>query len=347
MTAIPSSINDVTAGWVAEATGLDVTDIDVELIGVGVGISSAAYRLTLTGNDVPHTLVMKLPALDGAALFTASMLGMYTREVRFFDELSSLSPIRVPQGYGGASTDDGSGYYLFMEDMGGHRVVDQIAGMAISDAEQAVEELAKWHATFWGKADRHVESGAAVSIADDMYRQVLPSVFGEGWKGIQADMEVHPTIADVAPRWASKLNEMLDVLSTPPTTLVHGDYRADNIFFAVDGSVVLLDFQLTGLGSGALDLAYFVTQSLLPDVAADNERGLFDRYVAGLIAGGVPKAETSHLWENYRVAALFCLVYPVAGGQYDSNDPRALALADTMLARCARAIDDLSLRELL
>ena len=64
---------------------------------------------------------------------------------------------------------------------------------------------------------------------------------------------------------------MLATLSTSPTTVIHGDYRADNIFFAADGRTVLLDFQLTGLGSPSYDLAYFVTQSLLPDVAVAHE----------------------------------------------------------------------------
>lgn len=348
MTTIPTTIDDVNAAWVAEATGLAVTDISAEQIGIGIGVSSAVYRLTLTGDDVPESIVLKLPALDEAAVFTSSMLRLYAREVKFFDELSGQSPINVPRGYGGACSDDGASYYLFMEDMGGHRIVDQVEGMAIADAEQAVDELAKWHAQFWGKAEHHVETGAAVSIADDVYRAVLPVVFAEGWEKVQAEMDVHPTIADVGDRWLGKLSEMLDAISAPPTTVIHGDYRADNIFFDADGKVVLLDFQITGLGSASSDLAYFVTQSLQPDVAAANEQALFDRYIAGLIAAGVPEAETGRLWEDYRVAALFCLVYPIVASRgMDLSDPRQYGLVDTMNARCARAIDELNLRDLL
>ncbi len=348
MTTIPSTIDDVTAAWVAEATGLGVTDISIELIGVGIGVSSAVYRLALTGTDVPDTLVLKLAALDEAAVFTSSMLRMYAKEVKFFGELSEASPIRVPKGYGGDCSEDGANYFLLMEDMGGHRVVDQLEGMEMSDAEQAVDELASWHATFWGKAEHHVSTGAAMSIGDDIYRGVLPIVFEEGWVKVQAEMDVHPTIADVAPLWIAKLNDMLDALSTTPTTVVHGDYRADNIFFDEDGKVVLLDFQLTGLGTAAYDLAYFITQSLLPDVAAANERALFDRYVAALIAAGVPEAETGRLWEDYRVAALFCLVYPIVASRgMDLSDPRQHELVASMNRRCARAIDELNLRDLL
>ncbi len=349
MTAsIPDTIDDVTAEWVSDATGLNVASIKHEIIGVGVGVSSAVYRLHLSGDNVPDTLVLKLKALDEAAVFTSSTLRLYQREVRFFDELAGRSPIQVPRGYGGALSDEGTSYYLLMEDMGGHRAVDQNEGMEIDDAARAVDALARWHAQFWGDAERFVANGAALSLGDDIYHAVLPAVFGEGWAKIQDEMEVHPTVADVAPRWIEKLPDMLGALCQSPTTVVHGDYRADNIFFDASDEVVLLDFQITGLATGAYDLAYFVTQSLRPEVAADHERTLFARYTSGLTEAGVQPQATERLWDDYRTAALFCLVYPVVASRgMDLSDPRQHQLITTMSAGCARAIDELDLRDLL
>jgi aminoglycoside phosphotransferase (APT) family kinase protein len=348
MTSIPTTIDEVTPAWVADATGLAVTGVEHEIIGVGVGVSSAVYRLRLQGDDVPDTLILKLRALDEAAVFTSSMLRMYQREVKFFDELASRSPIHVPQGFGGGLSDDGATYYLFMQDMGGHRAVDQNTGMSIADAERAVDELAKWHAEFWGDADRYVASGAALSLADDIYQGVLPIVFAEGWEKVKAEMDPHATIAEVAPKWAAQLPAMLSALSQSPTTVVHGDYRADNIFFDDNDDVVLLDFQITGLGSGAYDLAYFVTQSLPPDVAGEHEEALFERYVRGLVAAGVPERDTTRLWDDYRTAALFCLVYPIVASRgMDLGNDRQRELVTTMSNGCARAIDELDLRSLL
>lgn len=348
MSNIPASIDDVSTEWLSDVTGLAISGVEFELIGVGIGVSSAVYRLRLQGESVPDTLVLKLQAFDEAAIFTSSILRMYEREVKFFDQLAELSPIRVPKGYGGEVSDDGAGYFLLMEDMGGHRIVDQNLGMDITDAEQCVDELAAWHATFWGKADQYVETGAAVSLADEVYPAVLPLVFGEGWEKVSASMDVHPAIADVAPRWSDAMPGLLTNLSTSPTTVIHGDYRGDNIFFDADGKVVLLDFQLTGLGSGSYDLSYFITQSLLPDVAADNEKRLFDRYVAGLHSHGVAASETTRLWDDYRTGALFCLVYPmVASRGMDFSDQRQYDLIDNMNSRFARAVDELELADLL
>lgn len=348
MTSIPRSIEEIDAAWLANATGQRITAMRAEQIGVGIGVASAVYRLWLTGEGVPTTMVMKLKALDETAAFTSALLRMYEREVKFFNELAHRTPIRVPKRYAGVVSDDGADYVLVMEDMGGNRVVDQNAGMDVADAEQAIDELAAHHATFWGDGDRYVSSGAALRADDPIYPAVLPVAFSEGWEIIQAEIEVAPSIAAVAPRWVGGLEARVKHLSGPPTTLLHGDFRADNIFFDADGRVVLLDFQLTGVGSGPFDLAYFVTQSLASEVAGQHERALFDRYIEGLRAGGVRADDKDLLWDSYRTSALICLVYPfVAIRHMDLSDPRARGLADNMLRRCARAIEDLALENLL
>lgn len=56
---IPATIDEVTAEWLADVTQLDITGVESEIIGVGIGVSSAVYRLTLTGNEVPASLVLK------------------------------------------------------------------------------------------------------------------------------------------------------------------------------------------------------------------------------------------------------------------------------------------------
>lgn len=348
MPTIPTSVDDITAAWLSELLGHDITSVATEQIGQGIGVSSAVYRVTCEGDGCPSSVVVKLKALDDAAVFTSTMLRMYVREVRFFDELATASPIRVPKGFGGRHNDDGSDYVLVMEDMGAMRIVDQNVGMSIQDAERCVDELAQWHATWWACADRFTESGAVVSLADPIYPAVLPLVFAEGWEILQAKIsDIPDSIRTIAPRWVDALPGLLERLSSSPTTLIHGDYRADNILFDSDGSVVLLDFQLTGVGSGSYDLAYFITQSIEPDVAAANERRLFDAYVSGLVTAGVPVGDTEALWEMYRVAAAFCLVYPVVACRgMDFDDPRQRLLVTQMFSRFDRAAKDLKLDEI-
>ena len=347
MSQIPTSIDDIDAAWMADALGQPITAIHHEQIGEGIGVSSAVYRTSLTGGDV-DSVVVKLPALAEEAVFTSAVLRMYIREVRFFDSLASRSPIRVPKGYFGAVDVETSAFVQVMEDMGSMRVVDQNEGMTIDDAKQAIDELARWHAEWWGDADAAVDRGDAVCLSDPVYPAVLPMVFAEGWEKVNAAMTVDPVITAVGPGWSDWMPGALAGLAAAPNTVIHGDYRADNILFDADGNVVLLDFQLTGRGSGSYDLAYFVTQSLRPEVAATHETALFNRWIDGLVSAGVPEAETVQLWDRYREAALFCLVYPIVAARgMDLADERQYTLLDNMNTRFVRAVDQLNLADLL
>lgn len=348
MGGIPTTVAEITPAWLAGATGLDVQAAEIEQIGVGVGVSSALYRARLTGAGCPATVVLKLPALDEAAVFTSTMLRMYTREAGFFDQLAAQAPIRVPQCFHASCDHETSQFVLVMEDLGDLRTVDQVAGMSVADAERAVDGLAAWHATWWGAAAPLAERGLTVSLGDEIYKAVLPLVFPEGWAKLDAELDIPPTIEAVGPRWVEAMPRLLDSLATEPTTMIHGDFRADNLFFGADGSVAAVDFQLIGTGRGAYDLAYFITQSLGPDDASQHERPLFDRWVAALVAAGVPEGDLVEAWQDYRTAALFCLAYPVVAWRgMDAGDPRQCGLALAMMQRFDRAAAELDLADLL
>jgi hypothetical protein len=347
MGGIPASIDDVSAAWLGEVTGLAVEAIGIEQIGQGIGVSSALYRVHLDTGGLPTTVVVKLPALDEAAVFTSTVLSMYRREVSFFTELAAGSPIRVPACHH-AEVDDDSRFVLVLEDLGEHRAVDQIAGMVLADAHEAVDALARWHATWWGEADELAARGVTLSLADPIYPAVVPMVFDEGWdKVVAAGIAVPEPIVALRPGFNAAVPRLLADLAQVPNTVIHGDYRADNLVFGGDGSVAAFDFQLIGTGSGSYDLAYFVTQSLDVEVAAVQEKALFDRWTAGLVAAGVPRGDLGGLWDDYRKAALFCLAYPIVASRgMDLDDPRQRGLVDCMLRRFGRAVVDLDLADL-
>jgi aminoglycoside phosphotransferase (APT) family kinase protein len=348
MGSIPTSVEHITPAWLAAATGLPIEDASLEQIGVGIGVSSAVYRAHLSGPDCPETVVIKLPALDEAAVFTSTVLRMYTREAGFFDELAHEAPVRVPACHHTSVDHATSEFVLVMEDIGHLRAVDQIEGMAVADAERAVDGLAAWHATWWGRADELATSGLTVSLGDEIYKQILPMVFPEGWAKLNAEIDVPAAVVPAGEAWVEVFPGILDALAEGPTTMTHGDYRADNLFFDDDGTVVPLDFQLIGTGRAAYDLAYFTTQSLAPADATAHEAGLFDRWKAGLIAGGVAEVDVASAWDDYRQAALFCLAYPVVAWRgMDVGDPRQRLLAEVMLDRFARAVTELDLDSLL
>lgn len=346
---IPSAAAEITPDWLGAALGARVDDVEVTQIGAGIGVSSALYRCALQGEGCPDRVIVKLPALDPAAVFTSTVLRMYIREAGFFAQLAGDCPVRVPAGYHAAVDHESSAFVVVMEDLGDLRTVDQVEGMGIDDAARAIEALACWQARWWGEGDRLVSDGLAMSLGDPVYPAVLPTVFAEGWDKVTStsDVTLPPAVRQIGERFTDAIPGLLTALAEGPTTLLHGDYRADNMLFDGD-DLVLLDFQLIGSGRAAYDLAYFVTQSLDAAVASEHEQDLFDRWIDGLATNGVAGADRGQCWLDYRRAALFCLTYPVVASRgMDLGDPRQLGLVQTMISRYDRAARELALVDLL
>jgi hypothetical protein len=275
---------------------------------------------------------------------------MYIREVKFFKTLAKEVPFRVSQSYYGEVNEETSQFAMVVEDLGNLRIVDQVVGMSIEDARRAVDGVAGMHAKWWGKADALAADGTTISLGDPIYPAVVPMVFAEGWEKCTNEIKMPDSIMQVGPRFGPAVAGLLASLSRGPNTLAHGDFRADNMMFDKDNSLVVLDFQLIGTGIGAYDLAYFITQSITADDASKYERELFDRWIDGVLSGGAPKdlVDKKTLWENYRSAALFCLAYPIIASRgMDLADKRSFELVDCMNTRFDRAVRELNLVALL
>ena len=344
---IPAGIGEIDDAWLSRAIGAPVQALEVRQIGQGVGMVSSIYRATLAGEG-PGSVVIKMPSLDEAAQFNAAILRLNIREVGFYRELASECPIRVPTAYHAAVDAETHQFVLVLEDMGSLRFVDQVEGISRADARRAVTELAGWHLHWWDGAAPIVERGTAVSIRDPIYPPILPPVFTEGWAKVGSAMNVPDSVQRAADGWVEALPRLLASLGQAPTTLVHGDYRADNMLFDEDNRLVLLDFQVIGESSAAGDLAYFVTTSLPADLASKVEGEFFSLWRDTLHAGGVPESDTADMWDRYRVATLFCVCYPmIAGLGMDLTDERTRALLAAGFDRFARATEELNLLDLL
>ena len=344
---IPGVIGDVDVAWLKSELGWNVDSMEVQQIGAGIGVSSALYRCVLKGPNCPSSVVVKLPALDEAAVFTSTMLRMYIREANFFGSLCNEMPVEVPVAYLAKVDEETSRFIVVMEDLGGLRVVDQNVGISIEDARAVIDAAATLHAKWWDRGDEMAQNGTTISLGDPIYPAVLPFVFGEGWEKLTKEMNLPAGILEIGPRFSERLPSLLQSLVAGPNTLCHGDFRADNILFNSDNEPVLIDFQLLGSGTGAYDVAYFITQSLTKEDASKYERELFDRWIAGLQGEGLV-VDAEDLWLQYRRCALFCLAYPVIASRgMDLNNDRERTLIEMMNERFDRAVRELNLAELM
>jgi len=132
-------------------------------------------------------------------------------------------------------------------------------------------------------------------------------------------------------------------LAREPWTMCHGDFRLDNLFFAVEPDqppVAVVDWQICFRGRAGYDLAYFVSQSLQTDVRRSCEQELKDRYRADLAAKGIDYP-ADELDRDYKRTVAYCFIYPVvSAGQIELANERMLDLILGILDRAVQAIED-------
>ena len=242
-------------------------------------------------------------------------------------------------------------FVLLMEDVGGRRCYDQMEGCPPEEAARDLDALAAHHAAWWESPDLGSLSWV-VRVADPPNPQALVPALRQSWPIIESQFGhlLRGPMFEAARRMPDAVVSLMERLSEPPVTLLHGDHRLDNLFFSDDAGpegIAVLDWQITGAGRGPYDVAYFLSQSLVPEERKGVEYDLVTAYHRALVARGVTGYSFEDCWEDYCLATLFVCCYPLNAGAVDLVNDRAVALFSTMLDRSVSAILDLDALELM
>ena len=180
-------------------------------------------------------------------------------------------------------------------------------------------------------------------------RNIQPPRYRECWPRFRH------TVGTLLPASALALGEMVGdrldglllALEEPPHTVVHSDYRADNLLFDVPSRpdpVVVVDWQLAIRSRGILDVARLLCGSLSAQHRAACEMVALRRWHQTLESGGVTAYSFQQALRDYRLGALLCLYFPVTIHEAEeAAGRRGAALADAQIRRfltvCPRTLE--------
>src|SRR5919202_3942101 len=145
----PAHPNDLTADWLTDtlrAKGVlvqaRVMSLTIQDLGTEKGITGHLARVRLDYDtretDAPRSLIAKGSASDLQARAIIHSRGFYEREVRFYEQLATRSPLRTPYCYFSAIDLASGASLLLLEDLAPAHNGSQIEGCSLEEAELAL-----------------------------------------------------------------------------------------------------------------------------------------------------------------------------------------------------------------
>ena len=360
--ATPTSLQDITPLWLTEALHSQgpqidacVTSYSVEIIGEGKGFMNQLARLSIEydrqSGDLPYSIVAKLPTRDPVLKKIANLFECDQREVRFYQTVGPNSEIQIPHIYYSAIDEVTGDTILLMEDMSNARQGDSVAGCSLTDAKLAIDQLARFHSSWWQSPHLNRLGWMPLKDADaSIYQQVYP----DAWELFvrKAGAGMTGRLQEIGRRLRPDIPGIKTRLTKPPRTITHGDYRLDNCFLSTTSqapSLVVFDWEYCSIGRGAYDVATFINEAFQPKQRRREEMGLLRMYHSLLIEHGISDYSFEECLEDYRVSMLEIFIFwVVIGGYCDYEiDERATIYLHNACERFDASIYDLNCAEFL
>ena len=337
----------VDAAWLTQALrGAGVLGVagaveDFTAVGVGNGLVGTSVRFSprYSGDaaGAPASVVGKFPATDATSRQSGAGMRLYLREVNFYRLVAPAAGIRTPRVLASLFDPATHDFFLLFEDLAPARGGDQLAGCDAADAAAAMDEIARLHAPFWRAPvlDQWDWLGLPEETTTHLAAMVAPvaALFRERFSGV-LENEVMDAVMRLVPL-------ARPLLSGPAehATVIHGDFRLDNVLFDARGGtwpMATLDWQTVSRGRGTLDVSYFIGAGLREAERAAHEGDLVRRYHAALLDGGVRGYDWDECWRDYRKHSLNGLFMAMFSAISVARTARGDEMFLTMARRHAR-----------
>ncbi|MEO1967987.1 MAG: phosphotransferase [Sphingomonadaceae bacterium] len=306
MDAFPASPDAVSEAWLGDRLGCTIETMHWEPIGTGQVGDSVRFHLQVdkTGKVGPKSVAAKFAAADATSRGTATMFGLYTKEVGFYRDIIVTLDVRAPKVHFADVSGDGSECLLVFEDLGPARGGDQVAGCSLEDARAAIVQAARIHGPSWQRPE--VLDRPWIATKEGLPDQLIPlyaqaqAIFYDRYAtSLEPElMAVCARFAEVAPLWFHRPTEKL--------CIVHGDFRLDNMLFDIKGGtepIAILDWQTVAVGNPLVDIGYFLGCGIGDKLRSRHEFELLTLYRGEMANYGVQFTDDVFR-RDYRIGAL-------------------------------------------
>lgn len=292
----------------------------------------------------PASVIAKFPGRAGPVRDLTIRFGLYAREVNFYQTLAAEVGIPTPRALYADANDAGE-TILLLEDIIAAVEGDLLHGASLDKIAVVLDHLAAMHAKWWNHPDldaftwlpaRNNSQTIALSAALPRHAWTDFVTRNSSWISRSASALVRRLAGN---------RSVLDRLSTPPLTLVHGDTRINNVMFSEDGRTLraVVDWQSVMRARPGVDVACLLVNSLAPAERRRAEVELLPVYHRALVRGGVRTYSPDDLWTDYRLEVLNELNQVVVWSSLEIGGAGGISTVGRLFA----AIEELKLHDLL
>ena len=341
----PELVSDpdrITSEWLTRAlrsNGVDATVTGFTAMPIGTGQLGENVRFTLSGSgDLPETVVGKFPSPDPTSRETGVNLMNYKREVHFYRHFRQRVNIQTPRVLHTDIDDTTHDFVILMEDLAPGVQGDQLAGCGPEEAALALAQLAHLHGPLWGD-DTLVDGELVTNRAEDrgatadFYKGLMPGFLNRYRDRLDDDEQemVRLVGANMAGYGSHYQGER---------TMIHFDYRLDNMMFGGPYPLAVVDWQSWGYDCGLSDASYFMGTSLREEERAAHDETLLRGYFNTLSEYQVALT-WEDCWRFYRYHAPAGLIMAVIASMIVGETERGNDMFMAMAKRSARMCRDL------
>ena len=294
--------DSLDADWVADRIGAP-RGLRLRTSRIGAGQVAECRRLELLeDNEVVASVIAKGPSSDPTSAATAAAQRLYLRETSFYGELASQIATPTPTCYYSA-IDDNNSFLLLLDDMAPSAPLDQFNGLTNEHVERGLRALAGLHAPTTNQVDLFARDwlGGTKTALAPLYQAILPGLFETF---LERYGDVDTSITTLVREFAARLHHFSQ--QSPDThSVVHGDFRTDNLLF--DGRngevpIAVVDWQTVSVSSPFLDVSYFLVTSVDPDILCQRRDDFLRVYLDERDTLGSPLNEAAARSELARYA---------------------------------------------
>lgn len=317
--SIPAGPAELTADWLTQALAAGGAIDRARVRGIAVaapvgaaGLYGQTVRVVLRYDreeaGYPLSLIAKLSS--AAPQMRAAAITAYAKEVHFYREMAPYTSLPTPACYY-ADIDPASHLHvILLEDMSPAASGSRLTGCTQQQARLAVGHIADFHAAWW----EHPRLAEMTWLPDPDFGQnpsAQQAVYAGWWPRFLENIgdtrlpDPVRAIGENFGRHRAWIEHHL--FNAPPRTLLHGDYHLGNLLFATEkggAPFAVIDWQLLRRGRAVRDIAYFLSENLLPEDRRSVEPEILADYHRRLMAHGVRDYAFSDCMTDYRLALL-------------------------------------------